>query len=113
MAFRIEFVEGPHQGESYPLSDSQSVILGRSPSNNIYIKDRNVSRAHCLLRFEGGECMLEDLGSTNGTFVNERRVTETVLEEDDTVRIGLNKFQLKRYADEPLTETTTLLDDEI
>jgi len=111
MSFRIEFVEGPHQGESYPLDPSESTILGRSPSNSIYIKDRNVSRAHCLIRVEKDQCIIEDLGSTNGTFVNGQRVTESVINPGDQVRVELNVFKLLRFDEEALTETTTLMED--
>ena len=112
MSFRIEFIEGLHAGESYPIDPSQSIIMGRSPSNNIYLKDRNVSRAHCLVRVENDECILEDLGSTNGTFVNDQRVTELKLEQGDIVRVGLNRFNLLQFDEKDLTETTTLTDDE-
>jgi pSer/pThr/pTyr-binding forkhead associated (FHA) protein len=111
MSFRIEFFEGPHEGESYPLDPSQGMILGRSPSNGVYLRDRNVSRAHCLMRIEGEECIIEDLGSTNGTFVNGERITETTLKPGDVVRVGVNAFRLARFEEKALTETTTLMDE--
>ena len=111
MPFRVECTAGVQKGESYPLDPSKGNILGRSPSNGIYIRDKNVSRAHCQIRIEKGETLVEDLGSTNGTFVNGRRIMEIAVNPGDIIRLGLNEFRLVSYEeDESLTDTTTLLD---
>ena len=72
---------------------SHRLIMGRSSSCDIMIDDINASRNHAELRKElDGEWIICDLGSTNGTFVNGRRVTTRTLYEGDRIRIGMNDF---------------------
>lgn len=102
MAYRVEVTAGPQTGESYPLDSFHGTIIGRNPANNIYLHDRSVSRSHCQIRVDEGtgRCHIEDLGSTNGTFVNGERVTEQPLKEGDLVQLGVYKLRLVRYEDE-------------
>jgi hypothetical protein len=65
---------GPTAGKTYPIS-GDVVTLGREPGNTIVINDAEISRRHTRLTFQGGVYMIEDLGSTNGTFVNGTRLT--------------------------------------
>ncbi len=71
--------------------------FGRSQQNQVVIDDRMVSSQHaeirCLTEANGTvTCILKDLGSTNGSFVNEQQVSEQVLHHKDVIRIGLNNF---------------------
>ena len=113
MPYRVEIVEGPQVGESYPVDSARGTIVGRSPTNNVYLKDRSVSRAHCQIRAEAGNgrCFIEDLGSTNGTFVNGQRVTEAELRDGDIIRLGAYQVKVVRYEDTG-TDSTTMLDEE-
>lgn len=63
-------------------------IVGRTKSAQVVITERTVSRRHALLRFDGNELVVEDLGSSNGTFVNEARVTHATLKVGDHLRFG-------------------------
>ena len=102
MAYRVEVTTGPQTGESYPLDSAHGTIIGRNPANNIYLQDRSVSRSHCQIKMDSdaGHCVVEDLGSTNGTFVNGERVTERRLNEGDLIQLGIYKLRLVRYDDE-------------
>jgi predicted component of type VI protein secretion system len=64
---------GPTPGKTFQLT-GQEITIGRDPSNDITIKDPEVSRQHARLLAQAGEYVLEDLGSTNGTFVNGQRL---------------------------------------
>ena len=65
------------------------VTVGREASNGIRIEDESVSARHALVRHERGRWWVEDLGSTNGTYVNETRVTgRAALQPGDVVQIG-------------------------
>jgi pSer/pThr/pTyr-binding forkhead associated (FHA) protein len=64
------------------------VAIGRDPENDIQLSDRFVSRRHAIVRLVNGERVLEDLGSQNGTFINEKRVEKAVLRSGDTLRLG-------------------------
>jgi len=72
--------------------------IGRGEMNNIRIEDGKASRFHAEIQCLGEELELVDLGSTNGTFVNGRRVTPNqrqTLRQDDEISIGLTKFVCK------------------
>ena len=64
------------------------ITFGRANDNTIALNSNKVSRRHAVLRSQDGQVMLEDLQSTNGTFVNGRRIAEMVLSDDDRVTIG-------------------------
>jgi pSer/pThr/pTyr-binding forkhead associated (FHA) protein len=64
---------GPTPGQVFELSANE-MTLGREPGNEITINDAEISRKHARLSLQAGTYMLEDLGSTNGTFVNGQRL---------------------------------------
>lgn len=64
-------------------------VMGRDPSSDLHIQDIEVSRRHARLIAQSGGHALEDLGSTNGTFVNGQRIRSlTVLRPGDSIRLG-------------------------
>ncbi|MGJ3241080.1 MAG: FHA domain-containing protein [Anaerolineae bacterium] len=86
--FRLIVRRGPRPNEVYELVD-EVINLGRDITNDIVINDREVSRHHLRFTRGGGGFTLEDLGSTNGTFVNGKRVTGAVgLKNGDMVGLG-------------------------
>jgi predicted component of type VI protein secretion system len=90
MAALFQFVmrSGPTPGATFPLEGDQ-IIIGRDAASNVAINDAEVSRRHASLMFQGGKYVIEDLGSTNGTFVNgQRLVSSTVLKSGDVVSLG-------------------------
>ena len=74
-------------GERIPLGQ-QAVTIGRLPDCTIPVNDANVSRRHAEIRPSGDGFVVVDLGSTNGTKVNDARVAEHQLREGDEVRFG-------------------------
>lgn len=70
-----------------PVSSS-AVTIGRLPNNAVAIDNPAVSGQHARVMVEGGQYVLEDLNSRNGTFVNNQAVTKHVLQEGDVIRIG-------------------------
>ena len=69
------------------------VLIGRSEHNDIAIGSRFVSRHHALLVRHGDTTILMDLNSTNGTFVNSRRVSNHVVIHDDVITVGHHKIK--------------------
>jgi len=64
-------------------------MIGRDSSNSVAISDAEVSRRHARLTFQGGKYVIEDLGSTNGTFINGQRLAGPhVLKSGDVVAFG-------------------------
>ncbi|MBN1295286.1 FHA domain-containing protein [bacterium] len=79
---------GPGIGDSYHLR--QAVLtIGRSPVNLVQINDKSVSRRHAQLRLTEDQYFVTDLKSSNGTFINGKRLSEaTLLEHDDLLQLG-------------------------
>ena len=69
------------------------VTVGRASSSSIVLDESTVSSTHARLRPRGQIYVVEDLGSTNGTYVNERAVTEAQLKMDSRLRIGETVFR--------------------
>jgi predicted component of type VI protein secretion system len=90
MAAQFQFVmrSGPTPGATFSLEGDQ-LLIGRDSSSGVAINDAEISRKHARLTFQGGKYVIEDLGSTNGTFVNgQRLVSAVVLKSGDVVSFG-------------------------
>lgn len=83
----ILFLSGPLQGKLYCL-DLEQTIVGRAEDVDIPINDARISRHHFRISIEGGKAFIEDLGSTNGTFVNGKRVKHHELQNGDKIQIS-------------------------
>ena len=80
-------IQGRDKGTRFVL-DEPAVTLGRISSNTIQLHDTEVSREHAELRRQDDAFIIRDLGSSNGTFVNRRRITEQELASGDQVQLG-------------------------
>jgi predicted component of type VI protein secretion system len=90
MAAQYQFVmrAGPTIGKVYPL-EGPELTIGRESTNSIAINDVEVSRKHARMEMRGPAYVIQDLGSTNGTFVNGQRVTGVqVLNPGDSISLG-------------------------
>jgi pSer/pThr/pTyr-binding forkhead associated (FHA) protein len=77
--------EIPLKGEEF--------LLGRGSDCDLRLSDSDVSRHHCLIRLRGDEAILVDLGSSNGTFLNGRRVrSQAAMQTGDEIRIVNHRF---------------------
>jgi hypothetical protein len=91
----LEITAGPGRGRVFPLSADSATSMGRARANDIALEDEAVSGQHCRVRPEEGGFVLHDLGSTNGTRVNERRVSRHGLQDGDVIRIGDTSLRFK------------------
>jgi pSer/pThr/pTyr-binding forkhead associated (FHA) protein len=92
MAAQFQFVmrSGPSIGTIYPL-DAVEIVIGRDASNSVAINDAEVSRKHAKLTLQDSGYLIQDLGSTNGTFINGQRITNSqLLKPGDAVTLGEN-----------------------
>lgn len=86
--YQLTMRSGPNPGTVYAL-DSDQISIGRDSSNEIPVNDAEVSRRHARLTFQGGKYVLEDMGSTNGTFVNGQRLSgPRVLKSGEVISLG-------------------------
>jgi DNA-binding CsgD family transcriptional regulator len=82
------FIHGPIAGRRVPV-DSDELTVGRSDANEVSLEDPLLSRTHCIFMRKGGVILLEDLGSHNGTYVNEERLhTMRQIHHGDRIAIG-------------------------
>ncbi|MBW2734555.1 MAG: diguanylate cyclase [Deltaproteobacteria bacterium] len=85
-------IYGQDLGKKYNL-EAASVIIGRSSKSDIQIDQESVSRNHCKLINTGKSIILRDLGSTNGTYVNDEPIDEYVARDGDLIKIGRTIFK--------------------
>jgi pSer/pThr/pTyr-binding forkhead associated (FHA) protein len=81
-------------------------VLGRDPDAEVYLNHPGVSRRHAVLRISGGQASIDDLGSKNGTFVEDDRVDGSrPLRDGDSIRVGSVKLTLRQLVAPCSTET--------
>src|SRR3954466_2645932 len=83
--------------------------LGRRPYNDIVIDNLAVSGEHAVLQMTGNEVYIEDLNSTNGTYINGKAVKKQLLQNNDTVEIGKYKIKYLNEAAGPTFEKPMIL----
>src|SRR3990167_6130084 len=83
----VNVKNGPNKGKSFDISES-IITLGRDEKATIRILDQGVSRQHSEIFRLGDMCFIRDLGSTNGTFLNNNKIQEEMLCNGDQVTIG-------------------------
>ena len=82
-------------GDTYELTSARAIV-GRERSHaDIVLRDPNVSRQHAQLTFTGSDWSIEDLNSTNGTLVNNRRISRCPLRNGDMLTFGLSTFEFR------------------
>lgn len=87
-------VLSPEQkGRSYELKLDKTTI-GRVEDNTFQIAEASVSSHHCEVLLRGGDVVIKDLNSTNGTFINNEKISESVLKPGQTLRLGQIELKL-------------------
>ncbi len=89
---KLIVIYGTHLGRQYRLNPKR-MLIGRTDRSNIVIDDSSVSREHVSIERKDGRFILEDLKSTNGTFINGESVDVRVLNHGDKIRIGNTVLQ--------------------
>jgi FHA domain/FhaA, N-terminal domain len=91
--FSLRMVKGVPPDGVYPIEGQ--VRIGRNEESEIVLVDPSVSRAHAILEVNAGEPVVRDLGSTNGTFVNGKRVRAHRLRDGDELLFGNTKMRIE------------------
>jgi len=87
-------------GRAHELNVDRTTI-GRVEDNTFQITDASVSSHHCEVLLRGGEVLIRDLNSTNGTFINNAQITESVLKPGQTLRLGQIELKLEGEGSAP------------
>jgi pSer/pThr/pTyr-binding forkhead associated (FHA) protein len=92
---RLVVTEGPLRGTTLPLATS-AVLIGRAPSCTLVLDDDYSSSRHARVFPEDGQWLVEDMGSTNGTFLDEQPVTSAMpVRAGSQIRIGQSVLELQ------------------
>ena len=94
--------EGSNEEIQYELTDPET-NLGRGSDCDIQLDDSQVSRRHAVIHFREGNFQIEDLGSSNGTYVNEERVRSNPLNEGDLIQVGDTLLRIRLQGDPDAT----------
>ena len=86
--FVLRFISGKYQGGEFPIVPDKQIIVGRSSDLDMVLVEDMVSRKHARIAMQQDQIWIEDLGSTNGTFVNGEKIKRARLKEGDRVLIG-------------------------
>ena len=88
--YALVIVSGKEPGKVFPIEKARGTI-GRTGCD-VVLDDTKLSRQHALIAIDGTSARLEDLGSTNGTFVGERRIERADLEDRSEFRVGSHQL---------------------
>src|SRR2546430_389097 len=92
--YALRFISGKYQGGEFPIATDREIIVGRSNELDVVLVEDMVSRKHAKITFAHDALTIEDLGSTNGTFVNGEKIKRARLKEGDRVLIGTSILKL-------------------
>jgi hypothetical protein len=91
----LALLQGGRTSRTFSLA-KPSLVLGRLPESDVVVNDAGASRQHARISQSNGEFVLTDLGSTNGTLVNEESVLERTLQDGDRITIGETVLEFRR-----------------
>jgi len=88
--YALRFISGKYQGGEFPIAPEHEIFIGRGNELDVVLVEDMVSRKHARVALQNDVLTIEDLGSTNGTFVNGEKIKRAKLKEGDRVLIGTN-----------------------
>lgn len=90
----LRFISGKYQGGEFPLRPNREIIIGRSSDLDMVLVEDMVSRKHAKITTDDNVVTIQDLGSTNGTFVNGEKVRKADLKDGDRILIGTSIIKI-------------------
>ncbi len=92
--YALRFISGKYQGGEFPLRTDREIVVGRSSELDMVLVEDMVSRKHAKISATADNILIQDLGSTNGTFVNGEKIKKVRLKEGDRILIGTSIIKL-------------------
>lgn len=92
--YALRFISGKYQGGEFPLPAEGEIVIGRSSELDMVLVEDMVSRRHAKITVTGGQIFIQDLGSTNGSFVNGEKIKRARLNEGDRILVGTSIIKL-------------------
>ena len=107
MKVQLSVVAGPHQGRSFTFEEHDTFIVGRASYAHFRLskKDAYFSRAHFMVEINPPLCHLMDMASSNGTFVNKKKVREAHLKNGDLIQGGDTEIRVEIEKDDQFEPT--------
>jgi pSer/pThr/pTyr-binding forkhead associated (FHA) protein len=102
--FALRFISGKYQGGEFPLYPDREILVGRSSDLDMVLVEDMVSRKHAKISISGDQIFIQDLGSTNGSFVNGEKIRRARLKEGDRILIGTSIIKVVSVDSENTTE---------
>jgi predicted component of type VI protein secretion system len=99
---KLQVLSGALAGQSYELKVDKTTV-GRVEDNTFPIAEPSVSSHHCEILLRGNDVVVKDLDSTNGSFINGEKITESVLKPGQTLRLGQIEMRLDDGSAMPFT----------
>ncbi len=94
MLWTLRFISGKYQGGEFPLRPNREIVIGRSSDLDMVLVEDMVSRKHAKIVTDDKAVSIQDLGSTNGTFVNGEKIRKVELKDGDRILIGTSIIKL-------------------
>jgi hypothetical protein len=92
--YALRFISGKYQGGEFPIRPDREIVVGRSSDLDMVLVEDMVSRKHAKIQAFDNQIVIQDLGSTNGTFVNGEKIKKALLKEGDRILIGTSIIKL-------------------
>ena len=102
----LRFISGKYQGGEFPLRPHREIVIGRSSELDMVLVEDMVSRKHAKILTDDKNVTIQDLGSTNGTFVNGEKVRSCEIKDGDRILIGTSIIKLVAMAGETPSSIT-------
>jgi len=108
----LKFISGKYQGGEFPLRPNREITIGRSSDLDMVLVEDMVSRKHAKITTDDRTVSIQDLGSTNGTFVNGEKIRAVRLKEGDRILVGTSIIKLVTANNEAPVPSSSLSENE-
>ena len=102
--YALRFISGKYQGGEFPLYPDREILVGRSSDLDMVLVEDMVSRKHAKISVATDQIFIQDLGSTNGSFVNGEKIRRARLKEGDRILIGTSIIKVVAVDSDGITE---------